>query len=83
MNTDELETPTTWNVDFVAALDEDYEAAYKPTKKKPKKTHTMADGENILTVAEAYLPEDMTRSEYAKDLAKRNRSWSTGATIKL
>jgi hypothetical protein len=83
----DLETPTTWNVDFISALDEDYEtdAGYKPKKSKPSKpkTHTMADGENILTIAEAYLPEGLTRKEYAKDLSSRNSNWSTGATIQL
>jgi hypothetical protein len=83
----DLETATTWSVDFISALDEDYETQsdYKPKKSKPSKpkTHTMADGENILTVAEAYLPADMTRKEYAKDLASRNGNWSAGATIQL
>jgi hypothetical protein len=83
----DLEAPATWNVDFISALDEDYEtdAGYKPKKSKPSKpkTHTVADGENILTVAEAYLPAGMTRKEYAKDLASRNGNWNTGATIQL
>ena len=83
MNLDAIETPATWNADFVAALDDDYQAGYKPRKPKPPKTHRMADGENILTVAEAYLPADMTRKDYAKDLANRNSNWSTGATIQL
>lgn len=83
----DLETPATWNVDFISALDEDHEtdAGYKPKKPKPPKPriHLMTDGENILTVAEAYLPADMTRKEYAKDLASRNSNWSAGATIQL
>lgn len=87
MNFNEVETPATWNVDFISALDEDYEtdAGYKPKKSKPSKpkTHTLADGENILTIAEAYLPEGLTRKEYAKDLSLRNGNWTTGANIKL
>ena len=83
----DLETPATWNVDFISALDEDYEtdAGYKPKKSKPSKpkTHIVADGENILTIAETYLPEGLTRKEYAKDLSSRNSNWSTGANIQL
>lgn len=83
----ELQATAIWNLDFISALDEDYEtdAAYKPKPPKPPKpkTHTMVDGENILTVAESYLPANMTRKEYAKDLASRNGNWSTGTTIQL
>ena len=46
-------------------------------------THTMAEGENILTVARRYLPEGMTRSEYANRLVKTNPSFAVGRIIYL
>jgi hypothetical protein len=79
---------TEWNTQFIEALDADApgDSYYKPKRvPKPKKptTHVLEDGQNILTVAELYLPWRMTRKEYAKDLALRNRNWSTGALIRL
>jgi hypothetical protein len=46
-------------------------------------THTMGEGENILTVAKRYLPEGMTRSEYATQLVKTNGSFEVGRVIHL
>lgn len=46
-------------------------------------THIMAEGENILTVAGRYLPEGMTRSEYATKLVKSNGSFAVGRVINL
>ena len=46
-------------------------------------THTMAEGENILTVARLYLPKGMTRSEYANRLVKTNPSFAVGRIINL
>lgn len=46
-------------------------------------THIMAEGENILTVAEKYLPEGKTRSEYAKELLAMNSRISAGSVIRL
>ena len=46
-------------------------------------SHTMAEGENILTVARRYLPEGMTRSEYATSLDKTNSSFAVGRIINL
>jgi len=58
--------------------DEAYEVIYvAPT------THTMGEGENILTVAKRYLPEGMTRSEYATQLVKTNGSFAVGRVINL
>ena len=46
-------------------------------------THTMAERENILTVAQLHLPEGMTRHEYALQLIKLNTSFEVGRTINL
>jgi Tfp pilus assembly protein FimV len=46
-------------------------------------THIMAEGENILTVARRYLPEGVTRSEYANRLVKSNPSFAVGRVISL
>lgn len=46
-------------------------------------THVMQEGENILTVAEKYLPEGKTRNEYAKELLALNGRISVGSVIRL
>jgi hypothetical protein len=46
-------------------------------------THIMAEGENILTVAQKYLPEGKTRNEYAKELVALNGNISVGSVIRL
>jgi len=46
-------------------------------------THTMVEGENILTVAKRYLPEGKTRQDYAKQLLKNNKSFAVGKVINL
>lgn len=46
-------------------------------------THVMAEGENILTIAEKYLPEGKTRNEYAKELLALNGRIAVGKVIRL
>jgi hypothetical protein len=46
-------------------------------------SHIMAEGENILTVAQKYLPEGKTRNEYAKELVALNGNISVGSVIRL
>jgi len=66
------------NWDFIPDQDEPDEIVHEaPT------THTMGEGENILTVARRYLPEGMTRSEYATQLVKTNGSFAVGRVINL
>lgn len=51
--------------------------AHNPT------THTLAEGENILTVAKLYLPAGWTRNEYAKHLVNINGLLAVGKVISL
>jgi hypothetical protein len=85
-------TEYSWEVDtmpteLVQALDEpleDYKPKRVPKPKPGKNTHhVLSDGENIQTVAAMYLPADMARKEYAKELHRNNKRWVTGALIKL
>lgn len=46
-------------------------------------THLMQEGENILTVADLYKPEGMTRNQYAKALEGKNTRFTAGALIQL
>lgn len=46
-------------------------------------THVMQEGENILTVAQKYLPEGKTRNEYAKELLALNGTVAVGKVIRL
>jgi hypothetical protein len=62
--------------------DWDFVPAEEPAQELPT-THTMAEGENILTVARLYLPEGMTRSEYANKLVKTNPSFAVDRIINL
>lgn len=47
------------------------------------KTHTIAEGENIQTVAAMHCPAGMTRNDYAKKLAQLNSRWSVGSVVRL
>jgi hypothetical protein len=51
--------------------------ASKPTH------HILTEGQNIQTVAAMYLPEGMTRNEYAKLLFKLNGQVSWGQVVRL
>lgn len=46
-------------------------------------SHVLADGENLQTVAALYLPEGMTRNEYAKKLYALNGAVSSGKVVRL
>ena len=46
-------------------------------------THKVLEGENILTIAERYLPEGMTRKDYAAQLYATNGDFQEGKTIRL
>jgi len=46
-------------------------------------THKVLEGENILTIAERYLPEGMTRKNYAAQLYAANGDFHHGKTIRL
>lgn len=45
--------------------------------------HILTEGQNIQTVAAMYLPEGMTRNEYAKLLFKLNGQVSWGQVVRL
>jgi hypothetical protein len=61
---------------------EELELVSEPVKEVPA-THTLQEGENILTVAANYLPEGKTRSEYAKELYALNGDLSVGKVVRL
>lgn len=46
-------------------------------------TYTVKEGENILTVAEKFKPESMTRKDYAAQLLKLNGKVIAGQVINL
>ena len=46
-------------------------------------THTLQEGENILSVAAKYLPEGKTRKEYARELYALNGDLSVGKVVRL
>lgn len=46
-------------------------------------TYTVKDGENILTVADKFKPEGMTRKDYAEKLLKLNGQVVAGRVINL
>jgi len=46
-------------------------------------TYLVQSGENIQTVAAKFLPEGMTRNEYAKKLYKLNGNIGSGQVVKL
>ena len=46
-------------------------------------TYLVQSGENIQTVAAKFLPEGMTRNEYAKKLFKLNGNFNAGQVINL
>ena len=46
-------------------------------------THVVAEGENVLTIAEKYKPEGMTRRAYAAVLYAKNGDLHEGKTIRL
>lgn len=76
----EFERPVGTEIEFEEPAPEEFFAedlAMNPT------THVLAEGENILTVAQMYLPEGKTRNDYAKELVARNGSISVGSVIHL
>lgn len=46
-------------------------------------THVVAAGENLLTIAEKYKPEGVTRKEYAATLYALNGNLHEGQVIRL
>ena len=46
-------------------------------------TYLVKTGENVQTVAAKYLPEGMTRNEYAQKLFEKNGQFSAGQVIRL
>lgn len=67
----------------VPATKEIFLEAEPAAEPKLQVTHTMKEGENIITIAQRYLPEGMTRSEYATRLVKSNSSFAVGRIIHL
>jgi hypothetical protein len=45
--------------------------------------HLVSEGENIQSIAALYLPEGMTRKDYARDLYQRNGDAHVGKLIHL
>jgi Tfp pilus assembly protein FimV len=46
-------------------------------------THTVAEGENIQSVAAKYLPAGMTRQNYARRLYELNGDFFAGKVVRL
>jgi hypothetical protein len=46
-------------------------------------THKVLEGENILSIAERYLPKGMTRKDYAAQLYAANGDFHEGKTVRL
>jgi hypothetical protein len=58
------------------------ELVVKTVEAKPTH-HILTEGQNIQTVAAMYLPEGMTRNEYAKFLFKLNGHVTWGQVVRL
>jgi hypothetical protein len=71
----EFERPV--GTEFDWAVEETFEAPALVT------AHILQDGENLQTVAAMYLPEGMTRSEYARKLFQLNGQVTSGAVVRL
>lgn len=62
---------------FAVELEQVPELVSTPT------THTLQEGENILTVAAKYLPEGKSRKDYASELYALNGDLSVGKVVRL
>lgn len=62
---------------FAVELEQVSEPLTSPT------THTLQEGENILTVAAKYLPEGKSRKDYARELYDLNGDLSVGKVVRL
>lgn len=60
----------------------EFESPVEVVEAKPTH-HILTEGQNIQTVAAMYLPEGMTRNEYAKLLFKLNGQVTWGQVIRL
>jgi hypothetical protein len=78
----EFERPVGTELDWAAPEDYFAEELVALDAEIPT-THVLAEGENILTVAQMYLPKGKTRNEYAKELFLRNGNISVGSVIRL
>jgi hypothetical protein len=78
----EFERPV--GTEFDWAVEETFEAP-EPVELPAEnpKTYKIAEGENILTVADKFKPEGMTRQDYAKALLAKNSNWNPGALIHI
>jgi hypothetical protein len=78
----EFERPV--GTEFDWAVEETFEAP-EPVEAPAEnpKTYKIGEGENILTVADKFKPEGMTRQDYAKALLAKNSNWNPGALIHI
>jgi hypothetical protein len=88
----EFERPVGTEIDYQVTLSEDdleqpeelEELEVVQVVETPEPgTHKVLEGENILTIAERYLPEGMTRKDYAAQLYAANGDFHHGKTIRL
>ena len=79
----EFERPV--DTEFQVTLCEEPEEleVFEPVEVPNPGTHKVLEGENILSIAERYLPEGMTRKEYAEQLYAANGDFHEGKTIRL
>lgn len=84
----EFERPVEPELDYQVTLSEEPEEleeleVVEVVKTLEPGTHKVLEGENILTIAERYLPEGMTRKDYAAQLYATNGDFQEGKTIRL
>jgi len=73
----EFERPVGTEIDELVEVTEETIIVAKPG------TYLVQSGENIQTVAARFLPEGMTRNEYAKKLYQLNGNISSGQVVNL
>jgi hypothetical protein len=76
----EFERPVGTEIEFEEPAPEEF---FAEEISKIVTHHILMEGENILTVAQMYLPKGMTRNDYAKKLVDANGSVSAGSVIRL
>lgn len=79
----EFERPFGTEFTYQVTLSEEPELSLEVIDTAKPGTHKVLEGENILTIAELYLPEGMTRKDYAAQLYAANGHFTEGKTIRL
>jgi hypothetical protein len=84
----EFERPVGTEIDYQVTLSEQPEEpealeVVEVVETLEPGTHKVLKGENILSIAERYLPEGVTRKDYAAQLYAANGDFHEGKTVRL